>query len=455
MDGTTKSAEGVAASSSFEESLRPQENRILGSTSYLLMWIGGCIAIAVFTAGSSLIGLLNLTQAICAMALGTLVIAVALVINGRAGHKYGIPYTIHLRSCYGIKGAKVPGVIRALPAIVWFGFQSWVGAAALNAVFNTMFGFDNVVVCFILFNVLQVLGSLFGFKGIKWLENVGSAFILVALIYMFVSVVQKYGLQISESVINIEGSWGLAFWGGVVAFTGQYSTMILNISDYSRQYKKEGTDKGMGSIYWLAIGPSMMFMGLIGLIVTGATGVADPIHVFTSAIDNPVLLIFTLLFIVFAQITTNVLNNLVPPVYILMDACKKISYRQAVVIIVVLACCTFPWRLVTEQSAVGLALFIQTYAAFLGPVFAVMAVDYYIIRKQKLNIDLLYNEQGPIRGVNWAAIIATCIGAAVAVMEVRLSWFSSLFPAGISYYLLMRYTQLGSTFLIDTPYEKK
>lgn len=435
-----------------QESLRPQEERILGNVSYLLMWAGGCIAIAVFAVGSSLVGQLNLLQAVMAIMVGTAIISVALVFNGKAGHKYGIPYTIHLRSSFGVAGAKLPGIIRAVPALVWFGFQSWVGASAINVILKNIIGFDNVAVCFILFQALQVALTLYGFKGIKWLENVGTVFILIALVYMFYSVWTKYGLDILENVVNIKGSWGLPFWGASIAFIGQYSTMMLNVGDYARQYRRDSSSLMTGSIYWLAIAPAMIFMGLIGLVVTGATGIADPIAVFSSAIDNPVLMTATLVFIIFAQITTNVLNNFVPPVYVLMDA-FKLSYKKAVVIVGILACFTFPWKLISAESAAGLALFIQSYAAFLGPVFAVMIVDYFFIRKQKLNVDQLYDENGPFRGVNYAAVIAIIVGAIAALIEVRLSWYSSLIPAGLTYYLLMKYMKSSSRFLVGTEME--
>lgn len=442
-------------SASQGESLRPQEERIFDSLSYFLMWIGGCIAIAVFTVGSSLVGQLNLLQMVVALLVGTIIIAICLVLNGHAGHKYGIPYTIYLRSAFGVKGAKVPGLIRAVPAIVWFGFQTWVGAEALNSVLYTIFKFDNVVLCYIAFTILQCVLSITGFKGIKWVENVGSVCIIVALVYMFYSVVTKYGVQLQDTVINIKGSWGLPFWAGCVAFVGQYSTMMLNVSDLSRQYKKDGKGSAMGMIYWLSIGPAFMFMGLTGLMVTAATGVVDPIGVFTSAIDNPILLVFTLIFIIFAQITTNVVNNIVPPIYVLMDVFKKLDYKMAATLVGILSVCVFPWKLVTAESAAGLNLFIRIYSCFLGPIFAVMVVDYYLLRKKTLDLNMIYDEKGPISNINWAAIIAICVGAVVALVETRLAWFASLPPAAITYYLLMRYTNMGGAFLTGTLFEKK
>ncbi len=190
-----------------DESLAPQQVRILDKWSYLFTWMGGCVSIGTFAMGSSIVGVLNLTQASIAMAIGCLVIGIALAINGRAGHVYGIPFVVQCRSSFGFAGVKIPGIIRAVPAIVWFGFQSWIGAGALNQVSDTLLGFNNLVFYFILFQVVQVLLSMMGFKGIKWLENIGCIFILASLIYMFYSVVTKYGGQIDASITSLEGTW--------------------------------------------------------------------------------------------------------------------------------------------------------------------------------------------------------------------------------------------------------
>jgi NCS1 family nucleobase:cation symporter-1 len=421
-----------------EESLAPQETRIMDRWSYLLAWLGGCVSIGTFAMGSSLVGTLNLLQATVAIAIGCFVIGIALAINGAAGHKYGIPFMVQARGAFGFAGTRFPGLIRAVPAVVWFGFQSWIGAGALNAVSATLFGFDSLVFYFIAFQLVQIALSVYGFKGIKWLENIGSAFILAALVYMFYAVITKFGGQIDEKITSIEGTWGLPFWGATMLFLGIYSTMMLNVSDYSRELHRDVKRGLLTTIYSMSILPATLFMGLIGLMVSGATGVADPIKVFSSAVDNKFLLVVTLLFIAFAQVTTNVLNNVVPPAYVLMDL-FKLSFRKSAVIVGLLAFATFPWVLVRDESAAGLQIFVQTYSAFLGPIFAVLVVDYYVLRRRNLNLASFYDANGPFHGVNWAGIIAMAVGAAVALTFSAVSWYASLLPAGLTYYVLMNH----------------
>lgn len=421
-----------------EESLAPQQARIMGRTSYLLAWMGGCVSIGTFTMGSSLVGTLNLLQTTLAIAIGCFVIGVALAINGAAGYKYGIPFMVQARSAFGFAGTRFPGFVRAVPAIVWYGFQSWIGAGALNAVSATLFGYDNLVLFFILFQFVQIGLSVLGFQGIKWLENIGAVFILAALVYMFFSVINRYGAEITTNLVDVQGTWGLPFWGATMLFLGIYSTMMLNVSDYSREHHHGSSPGLLIALYSLAIGPVTLFMGLIGLMVSGATGVLDPIQVFANAVDNKPLLIVTLLFIAFAQVTTNILNNVVPPTYVLMDV-FKLPFKLSTVIVGLAAFGTFPWLLVREESAAGLQLFVQTYSAFLGPIFAVMVVDYYILRRRTLDVAKLYDETGPYRGVNWGAVIASLVGAVVALTFSAVSWYASLLPAGVVYWVLMTY----------------
>lgn len=429
-----------------EESLAPQETRIMDPWSYLFAWLGGCVSIGTFTVGSGLVGTLNLLQVVLAIAIGCFVIGIALMINGAAGHKYGIPFMVQARSAFGFTGTRIPALVRCVPAIVWFGFQSWIGAGALNLVSETMFGWSNIVVFFIGFQALQIGLSVLGFHGIKWLENIGSVFIICALVYMFVSVISKFGEDISANLLSAEGTWGAPFWGATMLFLGIYATMMLNVSDYSRELRHGVGRVRQVLIYANSILPATLFMGLIGLMVSSATGEVDPIRVFANAMDNPLLLVVTLLFIAFAQVTTNVLNNVVPAAYALMDV-FKMRFRWAAVAVGLLAFASFPWELVKDESAAGLNLFIQTYSAFLGPIFAILVVDYYVLRRQELDLDRLYDETGPYHGTNPAALIAMAVGVVFALIFSGVSWYASLIPAGLSYWLLMRTMPQARRFL--------
>ena len=433
--------------------LQPTQKRIMGTLSYTASFMGGCVSIGTFSMGASLIGVLTVTQAVIAMAIGCLVIAVALAIIGNCGHKYGIPFTVQLRSSFGTTGVKIPGVLRGLPAIVWFGFQSWVGAGAINSCFKMLFGFDNLPVVYVLFTILQVALAIKGFEGIKWLENISCVFIIAILIYMLYVVNTQFSTEIGDVFSGIKGTWGMPFWAATTSFLGIYSTMIINASDYARNATDDIKPVKATSIYTIAILPVTLFMGLIGLLVTAATGNSDPVAVFSTTMDSKFLTIVTLLFIAFAQVTTNVLNNIVPPSYVLMES-FHMKWSHATILVGILSICVMPWKLVTAESAAGLNLFTQFYSAFLGPIFAVMEVDYYILRKKKLDINDMYDKQGTFKGINWAAVIAIVIGSLCSLLVMQLSWYVSLIPTGVAYYLLMKVMPSSKPFCKGTIFDK-
>ena len=196
-----------------DQDLQPTKKRIIGSVSYAASFMGGCVSIGTFSMGAGLIGELTVLQAVIAMTIGCLVIAVALAIIGECGHTYGIPFTVQLRSSFGFTGVKIPGVLRGLPAIVWFGYQSWVGAGAINSCTSILFGFDNLPVVYGLFTLVQVLLAIKGFEGIKWMENISCIFILVILAYMLYVVNTEFSTEIGDVFSGIEGTWGHAVLG--------------------------------------------------------------------------------------------------------------------------------------------------------------------------------------------------------------------------------------------------
>lgn len=435
-----------------DQDLQPTKKRIMGSVSYAASFMGGCVSIGTFSMGAGLIGELTVLQAVIAMTIGCLVIAVALAIIGECGHTYGIPFTVQLRSSFGFTGVKIPGVLRGLPAIVWFGYQSWVGAGAINSCTSILFGFDNLPVVYGLFTLVQVLLAIKGFEGIKWMENISCIFILVILAYMLYVVNTEFSTEIGDVFSSIEGTWGMPFWAATTSFLGIYSTMIINASDYSRNATDDIKPVKAASIYTIAILPVTLFMGLIGLLVTAATGNSDPVVVFSTTMDNTFLTIMTLLFIAFAQVTTNVLNNIVPPAYVLMES-FKVKWTYATILVGVLSVVVMPWKLVTAESAAGLNLFTQFYSAFLGPIFAVMAVDFYILRKKKLDLNRMYDKNGPYKGMNWAAVIAIVIGSICSLIIMELSWYVSLIPTGVVYYFLMKKMKNAEGFRVGTIFE--
>src|SRR5438270_627606 len=117
----------------------PPERRTWGTYNFASLWISMAVCIPTYMLASGLIaGGMNWWQAIITILLGNLIVLVPMVLNAHAGTKYGIPFPVLVRASFGVRGANIPAVLRALVACGWFGIQTWIGGAAIYSMLKIM-----------------------------------------------------------------------------------------------------------------------------------------------------------------------------------------------------------------------------------------------------------------------------------------------------------------------------
>ncbi|NGZ74446.1 NCS1 family transporter [Saccharibacillus alkalitolerans] len=446
---------------SMDDSLKPkrESGRTVGSVPYMFMWIGDGVNLGNMTLGASLIAAgaatLNLLQTFVAAVVAIGIISVIFALNDRFGYRTGIPYVVQLRMSFGIKGSVISSFLRGVPAIVWYGFQSWVGATALNEIVKVLSGggFDSIPICFVVLQGIQIVLSLYGFHAIKWVETLASVVIMAALVYVFGVLLNSHSAAIADVWVNAEGTWGLPFFAFIMVFLGNYAAIFLSAADYSRELKTGISDKKRSLLYFSPIFIAYGFVLTIGAMMAAATGISNPVKAFAVIVDNPYITVAVSAFIVIGAVAVNMVANIVPPAYVI-SLVTKLKYKASVVVTGLLALCSFPWVLVQDSSAQGLNTFILIYSAFLGPIVAILLVEYYVLRRQKVDAAELYRENGDFKGYNPSAILAMLIGAGAAFLLVDIGWIIGFAAAGLSYLLLSKFAFKGSSFKKGTIYEE-
>src|SRR5262245_39064508 len=113
----------------------PPGARRWGMWDMAALWVSMSACIPTYMLGSSLIdGGMSWWQAVLTIFLGNVVVLIPMVLNAHAGTRYGIPFPVYCRASFGLRGANVPALLRALVACGWFGIQAWIGGAALYAI---------------------------------------------------------------------------------------------------------------------------------------------------------------------------------------------------------------------------------------------------------------------------------------------------------------------------------
>lgn len=443
-----------------DESLHPKKDgeRDIGPMAYMFMWIGDGVNLGNMTLGASIvvagIATLNILQTIVAALISIGIISIIFTLNDRPGYKMGIPYVVQLRMSFGMKGNIISSLLRGIPAIVWYGVQSWIGGTALNEISKIVIDYDNVILYFIILQLTQIVLSLFGFQAVKWVEAVASIVIMLALVYVFIVLLTSHSATIAEQWVQAKGSWGLPFFGIIMVLLGNYAAIFLSAADYSRELKPGISDTKRGFLYFAPITIAYGFVIIIGVMLAAATGISNPAKALPIIIDNPFISIGVSGFIVIGVVATNMVANIIPPAYVI-TLLTKWKYKVAVTITGILALGAFPWILVKDSSSEGLGIFILIYSAFLGPIVSILLIEYYILRRQKVNVADLYKEDGQYAGYNPAAMLALFIGAGAAFIEVELAWIVGFVVAGISYLLLSKFAFKGSRFKKGTIFEEE
>lgn len=102
---------------------KTSENRDWGTFNYVTVWMGAVHNLMSYmtVAGFFVLGL-SVPQVLWAVMIAALIVSAGYVLNGYAGQKYGIGYSMLLRSSFGVKGSIIPAICRGLIAgVVFFG----------------------------------------------------------------------------------------------------------------------------------------------------------------------------------------------------------------------------------------------------------------------------------------------------------------------------------------------
>src|SRR6202047_1258781 len=180
-------ANTIRTSSLYNEDLAPipASRRSWSTYNYAALWIAMSVNIPTYMLASAMIaGGMSWKQAIFTVFLGNVVVLAPMLLNAHAGAKYGIPFPVFARASFGVFGANIPAVLRALVACGWFGINTWIGGEAINAMVVALapdwkdFALG-VPICFACFWLLHVLVIMRGIRPIKFLQGVPAPFLLL------------------------------------------------------------------------------------------------------------------------------------------------------------------------------------------------------------------------------------------------------------------------------------
>ena len=437
-------------------------HRTWGTYNIAALWIGMSVCIPTYMLASGLIaGGMNCWQALLTIALGNVIVLIPMVLNAHAGTKYGIPFPVLARASFGTIGSNVPALLRAVVACGWFGIQTWIGGQALNSMVILLLPewaiFEwGPAVGFLLFWAMNVYFIVKGTESIRWLESLAAPFLLmVGLGLLAWAYVQGggFGPILSQpSKFQTANEFWKFFVPSLTGMVGFWATLSLNIPDFTR-YARSQRAQMVGQA--IGLPPTMALFSFIGVAVTSATVVIfgeaiwDPV-VLLAKFESPIVILLSLLALVIATLTTNIAANVVSPANDFANVLPKhISFRTGGLITAVLGIVMMPWKLLADYGTYIFGWLVG-YSGFLGPIAGVLIADYFIVRRQTLEVKDLYIRKGLYeysRGFNIKSMMALAAGIVIALIGLLVhdlrflydyAWFVGFATSFLLYVVVMK-----------------
>ena len=409
----------------------PLERRTWSTYNIAALWIGMSVVITTYTLASGLMTQgMTWWQAMGTILLANTIVLIPMILNAHAGTKYGISFPVLCRASFGVRGANVAAMLRAIVACGWFGIQTWIGALALDTLFRAAWpGWANVpgstAIAFAIFWGIQVVIILKGTEGIKILESWSAPLLLGGGALLLWWAVRHGGglsniLEQSQQLQKGSANFWLIFPAALTANVGYWATLSLNIPDFTR-YAKSQRSQALGQA--LGLPTTMTAFAFIGVAVTSATlvifgeAIWDPV-VLVSRIGGAGVIVFSALVVLAAQLTTNMAANVVSPSNDFSNLSpRRISYVTGGLITAVLGIVMMPWKLYSDAAAY-IFTWLLGYSSLMGALGGILIADYWVLRRQNLRLADLFREQGAYtysNGINPRAIVALVLAVAPVV----------------------------------------
>ncbi|HEV2294905.1 MAG TPA: NCS1 family nucleobase:cation symporter-1 [Tepidisphaeraceae bacterium] len=402
------------------------------------LWIGMSVVISTYMMGASMIEAgMSWWQAMLTILLGNCIVLIPMLLNAHAGTKYGVSFPVLCRASFGTVGANVPAMLRAAVACGWFGIQTWIGGLAIDTLIGVLWtgwaGLSAQIagvalhswLAFFLFWLIQVYVIITGIEGIKWLETVAAPLLLaggVALLWWAVAQVGGLGtaLDASSRLQKQSQNFWLIFPPFLTASVGYWATLSTNIPDFTR-YARSQRSQMIGQA--LGLPTTMTAFAFIGVAVTSATlllhgrAMWNPVEL-VQTFDSRLAIVFATFIIFTAQLSTNMAANVVSPSNDFSHLNpRRISFVTGGLITAVIGIIMMPWKLMATAGDYIFTWLIG-YSGLMGAIAGILICDYWLLRRQRLDLRELYDPRGRYAyagGFNWRAMAALVVAIAPCI----------------------------------------
>ncbi len=423
------------------EDLLPDKEQKWGWYSIFAFWMSDVHSVGGYVFAASLFALgLNGIQVFISLLIGICIVMVFANLMGKPGQKAGVPFPVVARMSFGVFGANIPAVIRGLIAVVWYGIQTYLASSSFIILILYFFpGLESLAdssfiglsylgwVGFVSMWIIQAVVFMFGMDMIRRVIDWSGPAIYLAMAALCFFMIDKAGwenISFNLSSKTLDGWDVIAQMVIAIALVaGYFAGPTLNFSDFSR-YCGSYKQLKFGNLLGLPL--NFILFSLFAVIIVSASipvfgeMIVDPVET-VKRLDSGLITVLGALTFIFATVGINIVANFVAPAFDFSNVSpQKISFKTGGFIAAFGSILLMPWNLFNNPEVIHYT--VDVLGAMIGPLYGIVIVDYFMIKKSEIDVESLYSESPEglywyENGVNKKSVYALVIAGTAAIIS--------------------------------------
>jgi nucleobase:cation symporter-1, NCS1 family len=364
------------------------KHKMLGGLDYFILWSSLGVGLLVFSAGSFL-SKASFLEATLAIIVGSAAGSILLALAGKIGSDHGVPSLITMRAAFGIRGSYIPAILNVMQLIGWTTFEIMIMARAAEILSGSILPYYFWAAIFgALVALLGIAGPLNVIR--EWIGKFAVWIAYGTSVIIIINLINSADIAV---LISSPGE-GLSFFSALDLVIAMPISWMPLVADYNRFAEKS---------------KSALWGTFIGFMMTNILFYFGGVLLGTSDVIAIVVAIQAMFFgFLMLLLIVDEADNAFADVYSAsvstQDIFPKISQKHLIVGFTALSAI-----LAMVVSIEQYEVFLLLIGAIFVPLFGVVLVDYYIVKRQKYTEQMLYARQNRL-GIGAPALIAWSLG---------------------------------------------
>jgi NCS1 family nucleobase:cation symporter-1 len=385
----------------------------LGTARMGMIWLAANLVVTTLLTGTLFVPGISWGLAVGMIVLGTLIGGSVLVLVGNMGTRTGLPTMSLTKGSFGLRGSFLPVAANVVTLMGWSWVQAMLAGVTVNFLVEQATGFSSPVLFSVLCQLLVVCLAIFGHTGIARVEPWLALVILAFMAYIFVAAFLAHGpAEFAAIPQDVEAGWTpVAALDVVIATAISWTVLSAEFNRLARTQAAGMIGSGVGYMLSTVLAMTLGATAIGYVVLDGGEALPFDPTAIVAAFGAPLAVV---IFLSVMATNTMVVYGMVASVVNMVPS-RRITFLPTAIVLGVISILGSTWLALLDRFTA----FLVVIGALFIPVFAIMIVDYYLVRSRHYGRDILRGTGGAYwftGGVNLAAVLVWVIGAGASLL---------------------------------------